>query len=145
MSYKITTSMRNAKQLLTWIKERKGIAVWRSINLSNPGAETFTPVMNPSGTPAMKPGWQFANEPAMIITDAADVCITLDKEVKRFHIAVRPCRNGLSLKLTDASTRKVETAVEKAGKGAYYEFDYEAQEAVIMAPEKEMSLADYNG
>jgi len=62
-------------------------------------------------------------------------------EVKRFHVAVRLSSNGLMLKLTDASTRKVRNAVEKAtekyGRKALYGFDLDVQNAVIWIPVRE--------
>ena len=138
---KITTSGENADKQLNWINTRGGIAVWRSIDLSNPGAETFTPAIT-EGKPTGKPHWRFANEPA-IVTNPDEVEITKDEEVRRFHIAVRRGSQGFSIKLTDASTRKVRAAVEKAGEGAYYEFDYETQECVIMKPVSTMLLSQY--
>ena len=139
---KITTSGEHAAKLLDWIKNRNGIAVWQSIDLSNPGAQTFTPAIT-DGKPTGKPHWRFANEPAMVITNPDEVEITKDEEVRRFHIAVRMGSQGFSVKLTDASSRKVEAAVEKAGEGAYYEFDYSTQECVIMKPVSTMPLSQY--
>lgn len=139
---KVTTSGEHAAKLLNWINTRGGVAVWRSIDLSNPGAETFTPAIT-DGKPTGKPHWRFANEPAMVITNSDEIEITKDEEVRRFHIAIRRGSQGLSLKLTDASTRKVRAAVEKAGEGAYYEFDYSTQECVIMKPISTMPLSQY--
>jgi len=139
---KIVTSIQNAGKLLEWINTRSGIAVWNSIDLSNPGAQTFTPAIT-DGKPTGKPHWRFGNEPSMIITDPNEVEVTQDEEVRRFHIAIRRGSQGLSFKLTDASTRKVHAAVEKVGEGAYYEFDYSSQECVIMKPTSTMPLSQY--
>jgi hypothetical protein len=38
------------------------------------------------------------------------------------------------MRLTAGGSRKVRAAIAKAGLGAYHVFDYELQEAVIMAP-----------
>ena len=140
---KHTVTADNAKLIWDWLQTRGGIAIWRSINLSNPGDSWTTPVNGGDAKPKSKPTWEAANEPERIITDPADVVVSVDKEVKRFHIAIRMGRQGMSLKLTDGSTRKVEKAVEKAGDGAYYRFDYETQEAVIFAPESTTPLTDY--
>jgi len=49
-----------------------------------------------------------------------------------------------AIKVTDGGTRRIRAEVEKAGDGAYHEFDYDDyKNAVIMAPEKEMSLSAY--
>jgi hypothetical protein len=133
---KITTSGENAAKLLNWINTRGGVAVWRSIDLSNPGAETFTPAIT-DGKPTGKPHWGFANEPAMVITNPDEIEITQDEEVRRFDIAIRGGSQGFSI------TRKVRAAVEKAGDGAYYEFDYSTQECIIMKPISTMPLSQY--
>ena len=142
MSYAITTSMQNAGKMKEWIEKRGGIAVWNGINLSNL-RELLTPAKAEDGAPYSKPSWDMPNEPTKIVTDPAEVCVTLDKEVRRFHIAIRRSGNGLSLKLTDASSEKVRRAVEKAGDGAYYLFDHDTQDAVIMKPEKSIPLTEY--
>ena len=70
--------------------------------------------------------------------------VSFDKEVKRFHVAVRLGSQGMSYKVTDGGTRRIRAEVEKAGDGAYYTFDYDDyKNAAIMAPEKEMSLSAY--
>ena len=55
--------------------------------------------------------------------------------------------NGLVLKLTDASSRRVRQAVEKTsqkyGREALYAFDYVTQEAVIYVAEKTVPLIDF--
>lgn len=138
---KIRTSMENASKFADWLKTRGGIALWRSIDLSDPGASCFTPAMT-DGKPTTKPHWKYANEPERIITDINDVEIYNAVEVKRFHVAVRPGSGGFSLKLTDASSRRLEAAVEKAGEGAYYVFDYgDYENAVVMKPEGVVPLS----
>jgi len=79
----------------------------------------------------------------MVITDPNEVGVSLDREVRRFRVGVRAGRQGLSLKVTDGGSRKIKAAVEKAGEGAYYVFDYYNQEAVILAPEKTCSLTEW--
>lgn len=142
MSYEITTSVDNAPKLKSWLESRGGIAVWKGQNLSNI-RELLTPANEENGTPYTKPSWDMPNEPSKIVTDPDAVCVTVGKEVKRFRVAIRQSNNGLTMKLTDASSRKVRTAVDKAGDGAYYKFDYEMQEAVIFKPEKTIPLKEY--
>src|SRR5262245_8279659 len=124
----------HATKMLDWLQTRGGIAIWPSVNLSNPGASWSTPALKEDGSPMTKPTWQAANEPERIITSIDDVMVSIDKEVKRFRVGVRMGRQGFSLKVTDGGTRRIRAAVAKAGEGAYHSFDYETQEAVIMAP-----------
>lgn len=137
------TQERHAETFLQWLRERGGIAVWRSINLSNPGASWSTPALEADGKPYGRPNWQTENTPHRIITDAEDVLVLTPREVKRFHVAVRVGSQGLTLKVTDASTRRIRKAVDKAGEGAWYEFDYSTQEAVIYVPDAQVTLAEW--
>jgi len=143
MSEKHPCSIENAERFLDWIKTRGGIAIWESVSLSNPGASWSTPALT-DGKPTTKPNWQCANEPVRIITDINDVEVCVDREVKRFHVATRLGSQGLMIKVTDGGSRKIRKEVEKAGKGAYHVFDYGNYEnAVIMAPEKTLSLTEW--
>ena len=117
-------------QIVHWLKTRGGIAIWNSANLSNLGASWTCPVLGEDGKPAPKPSWQ-AGRIIRTITDSNDVIVEIPKEVKRFHVAIRRGSQGMSLKCTDASTRKIRTACAKAGDESWYEFDYMTQEAVI--------------
>lgn len=132
----------NAEKIWSWFQERGGIAVWPSVNLSNPGASWTTPLNDAEGKPTTKPTWQAANEPRAI-TDPAEVTVSLDTEVKRFHVAVRRGSQGFSLKLTDTSSQRVRNAEAKAGEGSYHVFDYETQEAIIMRPTKQFPLNEW--
>jgi hypothetical protein len=136
--------IENAAKLLDWIRNRGGVAVWRSIDFSSLGRSWSTPLRQKDGTPSPTPHpWKSEATPSRVITDPAEILVFEDKLVRRFHVAVRRGDSGLLLKLTDASTGRVRKAVEHAGKGAYYEFDYGAQEAVIMAPVRQLSLAEW--
>lgn len=133
--------------LKDWLANRKGIAVWGSINLSNPGVRWYTPAVTEAGEPYPKPTWQAGNSPVEIVTDANKVMVTIPKEVRRFKIHTRISGNGLAVKLTDASSQKVRRWVqeysEKYNCVSWYQFDYETQEAVILIPEKEIPLSEY--
>ena len=98
-----------------------------------------SPALSLGGQPTPKPHWKVASEPSRIITDASEIDVVTWKEVKRFHVGVRR-GDGLSFKLTGGATRKVRAAVAKAGDGATYHFDYDAQEAVIVVPDKVVPL-----
>jgi len=133
----------NAPKIAEWLRTRGGIATWKSVDLSDPGFSMTTPVNNADGTPAVKPHWKLESTPSRIITDPAEVLVSKDVEVKRFHVAIRPGSQGFSFKVTDGSSRRIRAAVEKAGEGAYYEFDYSTQEAVILKPESQVPLTEF--
>ena len=141
---KHTVSPENAALFKEWIATRGGVAVWRSIDLSDPTFTMSSPALGRDGTPTAKPSWKLENAPHRVITDPADIEVITGKEVKRFHIAVRMGSQGLSLKVTDGSTRRIRAAVEKAGEGAWYELDHFTQEAVIYAPAAKVSLKDWS-
>lgn len=134
MAEKLQIRPEQAARFREWLRDRGGIAVWRSANLANPGASWSTPALQPDGTPTPRPTWEAEDRPSRIITDPAEVEVVEPKEVKRFYVAVRRGSQGLSLKLTDGASRKVRAAVEKAGPEAWYSFDYFTQEAVILVP-----------
>jgi len=143
---KHTCKIENAEKVYRWIKERGGVAVWKSINLSNPSASWSTPAKTDTGEDYPKPTWQAENKPNRIITDANEIEVLVPREIKRLHVAVRLGSQGLALKLTDGSTRRVEKAVEGAEQKyghAWYEFDYETQDAVICVSDRSISLAEY--
>ncbi len=144
METRYTINSENMALISKWMKTRGGIAIWRSRDLSDPGRSVTTPRLQESGEPTTKPGWQYGNEPDQIITDPAEVWISVDEEVKRFHVAVRMGSQGFSLKVTDGGTRRIRKEVEKAGEGAYYVFDYETQEAVILRPVSQKRLDEFN-
>jgi hypothetical protein len=131
----------NAKVFLKWIRERGGIAVWRSVDLSNPGASWSTPARTEAGEPTLKPTWRADNQPHKVFTSTDDVLVDTPREVKRFRVAVR--HSGFAFNLTDASTKRVHREVDKAGKDAWYEFDYETQEAVIYVPHERITLSEW--
>lgn len=136
--FKITCDVQDAHKLKEWVKTCGGVAQWESVNLSNPNAAWLTPANVTS-----KPTWQAANEPAQIVTDPTEIGVITYREVKRFHVAVRRGSQGLSLKLTDASSTKLRKALEKAGDGATYWFDGFSQDAVIMVPAEIVSLDNW--
>lgn len=137
-------AMANAATFWKWLKTRGGLAVWGSVNMSNPGASWTTPALDSEGKATTKPNWQCSETPCRIITDPDEVTVAWDKEVKRFRVGVRMGSQGFMLKVTDGGTRRIRAAVEKAGEGAYHVFDYDTQEAVIMAPDKTMTLTEWS-
>lgn len=137
----IQCSVENAPKLADWIANHGGIAIWDSANLSNPGATWLMPVNDAEGKPTGKPSWQAGSViDTVLSTDQVEV--TVPKEVKRFHVAVRR-GDGLSFVLTDGSSRRVKKEVEKAGENAWYEFDYFSQECVILVPDTKVTLTEW--
>lgn len=135
--------VENAPKMLDWIRTRGGVAVWTSLDLSDPGFSMSTPALTTEGQPYAKPHWKLANAPAQVITDPAQIRVITAKEVKRFHVGVRMGAQGLKLKVTDGGTRRIRAAVAKAGDDAWYEFDYGTQEAVIYVPGDAVLLSDW--
>lgn len=132
-----------ANLIWSWFQSRQGISIWASVNLSNPGRTWTTPRFTAQGDPAPKPSWEADSLPLVSTDDPNDCVVDVPKEVKRFHVAVRRGSQGLSLKLTDGSTRKVERALEKAGENSWYAFDYMTQECVIYVPASTMPLPQW--
>lgn len=133
-----TVSEANALLFLRWLAERGGVAVWRSVDLSDLGKSWSTP-----GDAEQRPSWQAAGAPERVVTDPAEIDVVIDREVKRFHMAMRVGSSGIKVKCTDASSSRIRREVEKAGDGAYHVFDYETQEAVIMALASRMPLSEW--
>lgn len=139
----------SAVKMLGWIRTRGGVALWRSVNLSNPGASWSTPARTADvggipGDPYPRPTWEAADKPERVITDPAEIIVVVRKEVRRFRIALRRGGSGAFFgKLTDASSKKLRAALEKAGEGSSYTFDYETQEAIITMPDRTVPLAEW--
>jgi hypothetical protein len=140
----------NAELIWDWRQNRGGIAIWRSIDLSDPGKSWTTPAQEEDGSPKAKQHWQMADKPDRIITDPAEVEVHVPKEVDRFHVAIERGSGLMRFQLTDGSTRKVRRRVEKANekhcngeKLAWYEFDYSVQDAVILVPDRQVPIEEY--
>jgi len=144
MSNKLIVFEENAGKFSEWLKTRGGLAVWRSIDLSDPGTSCTTPALTNTGTPSNKPHWKYGDKPERIITDASEVEVQRMVEVKRFHVAVKPGGGFMQMVLTDAGTARVRREVEKAGKGSSYIFDYgDYNNCVIIKPDKVQPLPEW--
>jgi len=118
----------NAERFMEWVLHRGGVAVWRSINLSNIGKSWSTPALT-DGKPTGKPCWEANEAPEMTITDVEKIGVYSPKIVKQFHVGTRRGGQGLSIKVTDAGSRRIFEEIRKANEkyntaSAYYEFDY---------------------
>ncbi len=106
-TYAVECHADNAARFRDWIANRGGIAVWPSINLSTPGASCSTPALTTAGEPTTRPGWSYASKPSRVVTDPADVGVYTEALFKAVRVSLRRA-GGMSLKLTDASQRKVD-------------------------------------
>jgi hypothetical protein len=140
MSVTCECTIENAPLFWEWVRNRGGVAVWPSLDLSNP-AGFSTPAMT-DGKLTCKPHWRVADEPT-VFTDPTKITVIGQKEVKRFRVGVRRGSQGFSLKITDGGTRRINRALAKAGEGATYRFDYDTQEAVIYGETETMSLQEW--
>lgn len=146
MNHKVDEA--NANWIWHWLQTRGGVAIWESIDLSDPGKSWTTPVKQANGKPATKPSWKAADAPTRIITDPGEIDVIKTQVVKRFHVGVRMGAQGLSLKLTDGATRRVRAAVAKAADAradneAWLDIDYTTQEALICVPGEITPLKDW--
>jgi hypothetical protein len=132
----------DAPRIFHWLLTRGGICVWSSVNPANPTKSWTTPYLTADNTPMPKPSWE-AGEVPRVITDPAEILVTIDTEVKRFEISTESSSDGLYTKLTDASAERLGREVEKAGENSYYGFDYETQEAIIYQNEKLIPITEY--
>ncbi len=137
-----------AEQIHDWLLHRGGIYIWKSVNLSNPGASWTSPALDKDCKAVTKPNWQCDNAPSRHITDIAEVSVATAKEVKRFHVATRMSGNGMAIKVTDAGTRRIRAEVDKAshkyGKTAWYTFDYQSHDnAVIMIDDQTVPMSEW--
>ena len=132
------TDESNAAMFAAWIATRGGVAVWPSVNLSNPGASWSTPALT-NGLKTNKPTWEAAENPERIITSMDEVDVVTFVEVKRFHIALR--MSDFAVKVSDGGSRRIRKETMRAGDGAIYRF--EGQEAVILKPSTTITLREW--
>ena len=81
--------------------------------------------------------------PSLTITDPAEVVVDVPKEIKRFRVAIKTGAQGLLLKCSDSSSRRIRKECQKAGEESWYEFDYATQEAVIFVPGESKPLPEF--
>jgi hypothetical protein len=131
-----------AVRIMNWIRNRGGIAIWDSANLADPGKTWTCPLNNEDGTAMGKQHWEMGKI-IRVINDPNQVDVVNPKEIKRFHVALRRGSQGLSIKLTDASSKRLRKMLTKYGEESWYEFDYGTQEAVIYVPDGKKPLAEF--
>lgn len=134
MEYIFTLDPADARIVAGWYQTR-GLRVWHSLNLADPARMWLTPADG-----KFAPHWSAGN-PQDVTPDQIGVGVF--QEVKRFHVAVRRGSNGLSWKLKDGSQRRLDKALDAAGEGSTYQFDYLTQEAVIFKQVSIVSLEEW--
>lgn len=112
MEFKVECTAANASRFASWIRERGGIAVWTSIDLSRPGEQCSTPVRTDEGLPYTKPHWMYGDTP-VIVTDPAQVGVYTETVFKVIPVVLRRSSNGLSLKLADSSQRNLDRVLDR--------------------------------
>jgi hypothetical protein len=133
----------NAVQIWKWFQERGGIAVWKSVDMTNAGRSWTTPIRDAEGNPMPRQDWRMEETPSLTITNPAEVVVDVPKVVKRFRVAIKVGAQGMLLKCSDASSRRIRRECQKAGEESWYEFDYATQEAVIFMPGESKPLPEF--
>jgi hypothetical protein len=140
----------NAPRFWNWIHKRGGLAKWKSVDLSDLDKSWTTPALDKEGNPYSKPHWKVGNTPPDTCTNPDEVMVVTSKEVKRFRVFLRSGRQGLSVKVTDAGSRRIRATLDKLNEDrpvwagvASYHFDYETQEAVFTVPDKLITLSEW--
>jgi len=128
----------HAMMIADWIKNRGGVAIFRSISLSNPNASWSVPALT-DGLPTPKPNWQSANEPERIILSSDEIDVVKYTEVQRFHIKIIP-GGSMNLVLSDGSSRRVRKAIAKVDGGTY---TFDGDDAVIWKPAGILRLTEW--
>lgn len=122
---KYRVSEADADKILTWLRERGGILIWTSVDLSRPGESSTTPFRDPAGIPVGKPHWRFGDHPRHI-TDISEVEVAEAEKVE--SLAVRIKRGGeLRLTLTSHSSAKLQERLahwsQERNTAAWYHFE----------------------
>jgi len=144
--FKITTEIANAPNMAKWITERNGIVRWASIDLSDPGAGMLGPRIGPDGKLTTKPSWKMGNEPEFHVTDPEEVGIITKKEVKTVRIGIQRGSGFMQMVLTDSASKRVKDALDEAGEGSRYVFDFDDHDrriARIMKADAVISLKQW--
>lgn len=113
----------NEKQIVEWLKNRGGVAVWANCDLGSPsiGNLSFTPATRRDGAKATSPSWQCGSEPAEVVTDQSKFEVVTYSEFRRVKVRTGPPMYG-GLHRLDKD--KVYRAMDEAGEGAVWIPDY---------------------
>lgn len=129
--------------LWRWLQAGRGLALWRSADLGNPGASWTTPARDKSGNATARPTWQAESSPALIVESADNVIVETFRTVKTIRIALAR-GYGLRIDLTPASSRRLRAELAKAGEGSTYEFGgWDGKDCIILKPSGKCTLAQW--
>lgn len=123
MGHRIHIRESVVRDIRRWLSKHGGVAVWKSIDLSRPGEECLMPYADEQGVKYAKPHWRYSDDP-IVVTDESNVSVYRERFYKQIPVALRRGSQGLSLKVTDASMRKVNRALaecEAKHGNAYWE------------------------
>jgi len=141
------SSLNSREFFERWIKERQGVVLWRSQDMSVPRGDTFTPVKDAAGVDSPRPHWAYVRHE--VITDITRFRFCKSwSEVGRCKIALDKKLNGYdspfgffptAIVLTDGSTRRVRVLLAKLQvvHGPDVKYRFEDLEAVFEKPEWE--------
>jgi hypothetical protein len=99
----------NLKQVRSWMRAGRGVALWESADLCNPFATWLTP-----GDVTTPPSWRAKRTPSDVVYSAKDVSvIQYGKPTFVRNLSLRVGASGTRIKLTDASRRRVDNAINR--------------------------------
>lgn len=120
------------------LKNGRGVHVWKSQLIGGGGPESWlTP-----GDATTRPHWSTGKTPDLTFKEVDDFVVDVASEFKRFRVALKR-GSGMSVNITDHSKKKMDKYLAEAGDTSWHEFDYAAQEAVIMKVEKSIPLSEW--
>lgn len=126
----LTITENNAEKVLDWVLHRGGVAVWGNINMSLPMTDTLTPALTILKDPTPKPSYNVTSQPTQVVTSLDDVIVEGFEQVDTVRISTRVSSSGLYIKLTDASSAKLERKMnhwdeeaEAQGRRCFYRFE----------------------
>lgn len=114
-------ALEEAHKFLDWIRNRGGVANWKSANLGNPSASWSTPFLEVDGTPKRKPTWEAEDVPSAVHKDATRIGVYSTTLVET--IPAKVLRRGMSLVLSRGTEKKLNAAlkrVEKSHGNSFY-------------------------
>lgn len=140
MQERLTVYADSVDKVREWLKDKRGVAKWGSVDMSDMGWSCLTPARSTNGIPHPRPSWKATSEPVAVVEEESQITVLFPKEVYRFPVKVRIGDSGMRVKLTDNSSQRLRKELERMedrhGKVSY-SFDYETQEAVIYSLENQ--------
>lgn len=104
-------SESNALKFAEWIRDRGGVAVWKSQDLGDLAASWSTPVRTAAGETIKAPHWKCGQSTPTIHTDMNTIGVFQSEKFK--EVLVKLKQSGMSLVLTDTSQWRLDRAMER--------------------------------